>query len=549
MQMSKRGPWSFALCLVGASLLHAEEARATDATEVPDNGSEQSGRGGAWVARASDPLAAFYNPAGLAGQPSRLILQANLGSQRTCFTRMKGKNDMTSDGVAPGGTYPQVCDSAAYSPDPQLAMTFRISPRVGIGFIPFLGPSAANGNASYPEFATVGTNGPNQPEPGRYLLTAQSVILVTPTLGIGAEIIDRLRVGASFQWGIAQFSFTSATAAENQNGVNPLNDDIKAQLTGHEYFIPGFTLGTIWSPIDSLDVAGWYKFSAPINATGDVKAQYPYYAETAAGSPSQIANTDTSQANCGFEPTGTACGKGGNASVHLARPMEAKVGIRFHMPRKGIPYDEHTRDPMAQDQFDIEADFTWANDSAMDSLQIRFPASADGAGLLPVNLGGGLTSSVPPNADIPLHYSDVLGIRVGGDWNILPDQLAARAGAFYQTPAQTGTNTQYQGLAFATGSQVGLALGGTYRIHFGPGANALELSAGFEHVFLGQESYDGSGGIDALAGTPCNPTVAKPPASGTCPSGTAAYRTNWAVNLGTITNSVNIINAGLGYRF
>ena len=54
-------------------------------------------RGGAWVARASDPLASFYNPAGLAGQPTRLILQSNINFQSTCFTRLKAQNDITND--------------------------------------------------------------------------------------------------------------------------------------------------------------------------------------------------------------------------------------------------------------------------------------------------------------------------------------------------------------------------------------------------------------------------------------------------------------------
>ena len=34
----------------------------------------------------------------------------------------------------------------------------------------------------------------------------------------------------------------------------------------------------------------------------------------------------------------------------------------------------HLRDPMATDVFDVETDFTWANDSAFDTIQIRFPA-------------------------------------------------------------------------------------------------------------------------------------------------------------------------------
>jgi long-subunit fatty acid transport protein len=540
-----------ALGVCAFALSFEREARATDATEFPDNGSEQGMRGGAWVARASDPLASFYNPAGLAGQPTRVVLQSNFSSQRTCFTRIKAKNDSTADGVMPGGSYPQACDSAGYAVDPQLAMTIRLTKRIGLGIAPLMAPSAANGNSSYPEFATVGKT-PNSPEPGRYLLTGQNVLLVTPTIGIGAEVLDRLRVGASFQWGIATFSFTSASYTQNMAMATSSND-LKGTLSGHDLFIPGFTLGTIYSPTDYLDIAAWYKWSAPLDASGDVQTAYPYYSATASGMASTIANTDTSKPNCGFEPAGSdKCGNGGNARFHLSRPMEAKIGIRYHMPRHGIPYDEHMRDPMAQDVFDVELDGTWANDSTMDFIYIRFPSSGNPPiGTLPVNLGGGgLTSVVPPNADIPLHYSDVFGIRFGGDWNVLPDQLAIRGGTFYQSPAQTAANQIYQSLAFAADWMVGLALGGTYRIHLGPGQNALELSAGYEHVFVGTE--DQGGGIYALAGTPC---VMGLTASGSC-MGTNSqqqtperYRTPWSVNNGTITNSINVINAGLGYRF
>jgi long-subunit fatty acid transport protein len=550
MRTPNRGLLSVALPVGCACFLLAAEARATDATEFPDNGSEQGMRGGAWVARASDPLAAFYNPAGLAGQPTRLILQANMNSQRTCFSRIKAKNDLTSDGVNPGGAYPQVCDSAGYSPDPQLAMTFRLTPRIGLGIAPLLGPSAGGGNVSYPEFSSYG-GAVNQPEPGRYLLTAQSIVLVTPTIAIGIEALDRLRIGASFQFGIATFSFTNASMGVNGGMYSPPSSDLKANLAGHDYFIPGFTLGTIWSPTDFLDVAGWYKYSAPVDASGDVTVKYNYYASTAANTPANIETTDTSQADCGYTSPRTAsdpCKTGSNASVHLNRPMEAKLGLRYHLPRKDIPYDEHLRDPIAQDVFDLEADVTWANDSAMDLLQIRFPGSTGegtGNGVIPIN---GTPGVIPPNADVPLHYSDVVGIRLGGDVNVLPDQLALRGGGFFQTPSQTGGNTQYQGLAFATGTMVGLALGGTYRIHFGAGSNALELSAGYEHVFISEESYDGSGGIPALAGSQLTCTAAIQPGF-VCPPNKVTYRSNWAVNLGSITNWINVVNVGLGYRF
>ncbi len=80
----------FALVItLGAS----RDAHATNITEFPDNGSEQMGRGGAWVARASDPLAVAFNPAGLAGQRTALTLQANLTLKSSCYTRLKAADE------------------------------------------------------------------------------------------------------------------------------------------------------------------------------------------------------------------------------------------------------------------------------------------------------------------------------------------------------------------------------------------------------------------------------------------------------------------------
>jgi len=80
--------------------------------------------------------------------------------------------------------------------------------------------------------------------------------------------------------------------------------------------------------------------------------------------------------------------------------------------------------------------------------------------------------------------------------------------------------------------------------------NAIEVSFGYEHVFyLNESNYSvpTNGGVEALAGSQCNPAVNV--STPTCANGNQVYRTNWPVNLGTITNSVNVFNVGLGYKF
>src|SRR5688500_11406365 len=124
-------------------------ARASNVTETPDNGSEQMARGGAWVARASDPLATTFNPAGLAGQPTRLTLQSSFLVQHTCMTRLKAANDTTfttptgssTDPLVDAtGHYPRVCNDIEPTFNPQLGATIKISDRLGLGLL-VIGPA------------------------------------------------------------------------------------------------------------------------------------------------------------------------------------------------------------------------------------------------------------------------------------------------------------------------------------------------------------------------------------------------------------------------
>ena len=73
---------------------------------------------------------------------------------------------------------------------------------------------------------------------------------------------------------------------------------------------------------------------------------------------------------------------------------------------------------------------------------------------------------------------------------------------------------------------------------------------GFSHVFFADQrrTDPNASGSPALAGTSCNGSE---PVAGTqtCSDGSARYRTKWPVNLGTITNSINVINVGAAYRF
>jgi hypothetical protein len=218
-----------ALAVLGSSV-----ARASSVLEVPDHGAEQLARGGAWMARGSGPLAAFYAPALLAGQASGLYLGSAATFRQACFHRVKAAGDSTRDAALPDGTYPEVCKDGAPFFNPQGALTWRVSPRVGLG-LALLGP-AATGSTTFPDFVS-GPNGPD-PSPQRYLLLSSASLLLFPTLAAGWEALPGLRVGASFQWGIAHLRLSNASLALNQSNLRASDADIKSEVEATQAFIP-----------------------------------------------------------------------------------------------------------------------------------------------------------------------------------------------------------------------------------------------------------------------------------------------------------------------
>ncbi|HQY62850.1 MAG TPA: outer membrane protein transport protein, partial [Polyangiaceae bacterium] len=456
MRACRRGS-SAGLAFAGAAsiLLHAQAARASNVTEFPDNGSEQLARGGAWVARASDPLATFFNPAGLAGQDTKLTLQASAIVHHTCFTRVKAAGDTSTEPLAAGsgGAFPRVCNDVEVNPNPQLAGTLRISDRLGVG-LALLGPSAA-GESNWPDFVN------DQASPNRYMLLRRHGVLAFPSLGVGFEVIPGLRLGASFQWGFADLKLASASVALNVDSATPVND-VRTNLQLKDYFIPGGTFGALYSPNERLDLAAWYRVSDSVRASGDLGTAANYFTPAnARGDASRIIYGDTFFGDCGTgnKAVEGTCGPG-KAAVTLAIPMEAKLGVRYHAPLAGGPSRKGHRDPMADDLFDAELDLTWANNSAIDSIQVRFPSDAKtGDAIIPVSgiPGGG----IPGNADQKRGYRDVIGVRLGGDFNVIRDRLALRGGGFFESSAQ---DKQYQNIDFAAASRLGLALGATFHV-------------------------------------------------------------------------------------
>jgi hypothetical protein len=268
------------------ALLWSGVARGSNVLEIPDNGSEAMARGGAWIAKASDPLATIFNPAGLAGQTTQVTLQTNLVVQHTCFSRVRAANDTSIDPLTSAdGRFPRVCNDIEPALNPQLGASVRLSERLGLGLLVY-GPAAA-GRATWPEFVD------GRPAPQRYLLTRQTAVLVFPTVGVGWRVLPDLRIGVSAGWGIAHVKSALATVAL-ASGAQNADNDILANLQVKDLFVPRITAGAIWNVTRFFDLAGTWQWTDRIRARGDLGTATSYWsAQNARGDDSGVGYADT----------------------------------------------------------------------------------------------------------------------------------------------------------------------------------------------------------------------------------------------------------------
>jgi len=498
-------------------------ARAASGIDSPESGVVQVGRGGTGVARADDPLATYFNPAAIASMKSGVHLGAHLMFLDRCFTRFGPGGTPVSPGGglpgpgAPGGPEPTVCADSPPFPNPQLAATFRINSNLAIG-LAVLGPHAAGAQTwpeSVPYTNQVGVQ-TMQPAPQRYLLTESDALIVNPTLSVGYAINDKFSIGAGFIWGVASIdfvNFSQALSAASEDDY-AINGDVKASLGAFDGFIPGFVVGVHASPSKRLDIAGWFKWQDAVRTRTSLRLESAYWR---AGGQKNENPCPNLPAGCNITEDEDA----GNLKFQI--PMEAKIGVRYHHPRKAGSLVPKTgmrvRDPIAEDLFDLELNFTWAHNSVVDNLEVRFDPG------IRVNVPGGAPAEVPPNADIPHNWKDVLGVRLGGDYVVIPGFIALRAGGFFETNGQDAT---YLNPDFHGGYRVGVGGGGTVRI--GP----VDVSLAYQHTFFETLDNGGDGRVKALSGDAT-------PALG--------FRSRQTVNGGRLESSLNEVVLGGTYRF
>ncbi|MCB9545991.1 MAG: outer membrane protein transport protein [Myxococcales bacterium] len=438
-------------------------------SEYPDNNARVLGRAGAFVARADDPSAIQYNPAGLARLHGlNLLLSVNLVNVSQAFTP---DDDVRARRVRSFGEAEQSVDLIAA---PMLALHFDLEALPAFDFaVGIYGPSGTT-HRKFPGQWTIEGVTDSRGQDARDdlrgvqssalaqngLLAEAEMIQAYPTVAVAWTPLDELRIGVSLQ-----ASFLDAKISKSIGGPAPG----VVTLDVADPFTPTAILGVLYQPTPWLELGAMYRPSFENVARG--KARLDLYQGPC---PQGACPTDGSEVPLGpyglegtvpFEQAdGT---RDDDITFTFTNPDILRVGARFVHPR-----------------FDVEVDYIWQRNSVHDGFLIEFDAER---ALLP-----GLDEPVPvPTVLDERYYDDTHGVRLGSDVRVLPELLTVRAGASYETGASPDA---YTTLDFPGLDQWSLAAGAT--VHLG----AIDIDAGFTYVGLVSRQVDDSklGIIDIL---------------------------------------------------
>jgi len=417
--------------------------------EIPDNGTEALGRGGAFVAKADDPTAIQYNPAGLAQQRgTRVLLDGHLMLSSYSFQRYGVFPDNPSDAKTPWGhsPYPKVQDTGGPFFAPFIAATSDFGLDWLTAAIGVFGPSGV-GNRTFP----LGVDG--APAASRYDVVQTNSLIALPTAAVGVHVFDWLDVGAAVHFVYGSFSLTSTSFVDIATAACP---------------------NVEYQPCDSvsrLDVkgTGWAgTFGALIHASPNVTL--------GASVRTPIAIDASGTATVLQAPLGQSIPPPGNATFHTELPLYARAGARVAF-----------RDADGFEAGDVEVDGTYETWQS---------AQGTGPQIHIDHLGPTGAAFDNINVQVAHDYNDTYSIRAGGAYNtkLSFGVLSLRLGAYYDRSA-TAQNPGYTRLDFDTLDKIAGTVGVGLKWH------GLLFNLGYAEVFEPDRTvYQGDGQLRPIDG-------------------------------------------------
>lgn len=405
------------LAVIAYASLFIASPRSASAggVEATVAGARALGRGGAMTSSAEGFDALRYNPARLViASGYRIQLDAQLHDTNVCFDRAD----------AMGTDYARVCNTAAPGIVPQLGMSVPLGERFALG-LGLLAPPGVSGL----EFgdAEDGTIGQGTPSPARYANVVTNNLAAWPSIGLGARLHDRIRVGLTFGAGfvtVENISFTAGVPGA------PAALDSRTALGAADRFVPRLTIGIDAEPVPGLGVS-WVT-----TYTDDVYADAALFVSGTNGG--------------GFSTRVDG--------VTVKQPMgwETTVGVRYARPRWDVELDTmlQARGRTQQVIVDIPDDATIPIDSTIDGVPLR---------------------NLPDERRVDRRWKHQLVLRAGGEGEVIEDRLRLRTGISFES---RGVRHGYESVDNFLVRRVGLHFGASVDLH-----PRVELTASFARIF------------------------------------------------------------------
>jgi hypothetical protein len=408
--------------------------------------------------RVNDFMATWQNPANLAVIPGMdLGGELRLPILRACFDRARDpaqeyKEPDASTGFEGEETFGIVCNDAFPTPAGNLgwAQSFDTGWGYGLGFFTPAGVGSSNWgddtivtwppyfeNEVYPITKT------GSQAPTRQMLVERRALAGFLMVGLGAQPITQLRLGLSGGVGFAHIRNKSVASVL---GGTFRDQEIVNETTVSDWAIPRLVSSVVLSPLDSFDIMGMVTYSGDIEAEGHMDLT----ANGIQGAPLM---------RCTDVDPGPHCRIDGvklNAPFHS---LEVTLGLRYAKRRV---LRERVLDPLRDEVWDVELDGFWAQTSKVDEFTLVVHDAVPGTPEAPrvdfTSDPSGSSSTPRPSVTLPKHWADTVGLRLGGDYNVLPGRLALRAGVSYMSRA---VPRQFMNIDYWPVQKIGLHAGTT----------------------------------------------------------------------------------------
>ncbi len=447
----------------------------------PDLGAASLARGGAFVARADDPTAIFYNPAGAARlRGTQILIDGHLVSQSIFFQRRQYSDPSTAPEHYPGPLsdqrMPAVENQAGPAVAPFVGVTsdLRFLRRFNLVLMAGIYGPSAHPRRTFPRFCVPGTD-PCVPadasgvaSPSRYELERVEILAIHPTIGLAWQPLDGLSFGAALLLSYIDFSWQAATGL---NGEDP-ESDLDVRVDADSPVTPTGLFGVHYRPFPSLELGASVRLGFTYRTSGEL-----------------CVGDRRADGHCEL-PRRIITGLLGGVEA-AAEPNPARISLDLPerwIVRGGLRYIAH--DVQGRERFDLELDFVWERSSSLQTFTAEL-----GEPLQIVFVRDGNVFKEIVEISLLHAWDDSYSLRLGGSYrlhDVVHDgELIFSAGGLFESGAM---RTEHTRLDFLPMTRIGIAAGVALRW------GRYQLSLAYARLFHPARDVDPAPGQPACAG-------------------------------------------------